>query len=69
MKGKQTQDEDEAGSNGGLSVEGVETVDEVPEDAKAGAKSGESGAVNAGNTKEAAVSSAVSSYETARIHD
>ena len=33
-------------------VEGVrETVDEVPEDAKAGAKSGESGAVNAGNTE------------------
>ena len=63
-EGKQTQDEDEAGSNGGLSVEGVETVDEVPEDAKAGAKSGESGAVNAGNTKETAVSSAVSSYET-----
>ena len=63
-EGKQTQDEDEAGSNGGLSVEGVETVDEVPEDAKAGAKSGESGAVNAGDTKEAAVSSAVSSYET-----
>ena len=36
----------------------------MPEDAKAGAKSGESGAVNAGNTKETAVSSAVSSYET-----
>ena len=61
---KQTQGADEAGSNGGLSVEGVEAVDEVPEDAKAGAKSGESGAVNAGDTKEAAVLSAVSSYET-----